>query len=166
MTRISPAAAALFLFFATASPADIYRWEDESGTVHFTDDASNIPAAYRGRSSVAIHEPPKTAEPAPGGAAEAARETSAPASPAEGDAGTTAGERDDPASLAERLKSKIAAKEKFITYVEDRQNLILNPDRRRVLDPGDLELYRKYQAELPRDREKLRELEPKDEPVK
>jgi len=159
MTRYATAAITALLLFATASPAEIYRWEDESGTVHFTDDMTNIPEAYRGRSSIAIHEAPKTGEPAPAAAAEQGGEPSSSASPAEGEAATAAGEREEPAARVEQLKAKIAAKEQHVKFVEDRQNLILNPDRRRIVDPGDLELYKKYQAELPADRERLRELE-------
>jgi hypothetical protein len=157
MARIATAAIAALLLFATASLADIHRWVDEAGTIHFTDDVTNIPEAYRGKSSVVIREAPDTGNPA----AEPDRggEQSAPASPAEGEAATSAGESEDPASRVEQLKSKIAAKESLVKMVEDRQNLVLNPDRRRVVDPGDLELYNKYKAELPRDRERLRELE-------
>jgi hypothetical protein len=66
----------------------------------------------------------------------------------------------------EQVKAKIAAKESFIQYVEDRQNLILNPDRRRVLNPGDEALARKYQEELPQDRQTLQELENRLESLK
>jgi predicted nucleic acid-binding Zn-ribbon protein len=39
----------LLIFFLTPSvsfSAEIYRWTDEKGTVHFTDDPSNIPERY------------------------------------------------------------------------------------------------------------------------
>lgn len=166
MARIATAAIAALLLFATASHAEIYRWEDEAGTVHFTDDITNIPEALRGKSSVVIREAPDSGSPSRATEPDRARETSTPASPAEGEAATPDGESEDPASLVERLKSKIAAKESLVKMVEDRQNLVLNPDRRRVLDPGDMELYRKYRAELPRDRERLRELELLIEPAR
>jgi hypothetical protein len=70
------------------------------------------------------------------------------------------------ASQVEQVKAKIAAKEKLVQFVEDRQNLVLNPDRRRVLDPGDLELYKKYQEELPQDRQTLEDLENRLESLK
>jgi hypothetical protein len=66
----------------------------------------------------------------------------------------------------EQLKAKIAAKERLIRFVDDRQNLVLNPYRSRVVDPGDLELYRKYQTELPEDRRKLQDLESRLELLK
>ena len=34
---------------ASRASADIYRWEDESGVIHFTDDPSTIPAKYKGK---------------------------------------------------------------------------------------------------------------------
>lgn len=158
MTRIA-AAAVVLLLFATASPAEIHRWEDEAGTVHFTDDMTNIPEVYRGKSSVVVREAPKAGDLAPAAEATQGGEPSMPASPAEGETATASGEREELAAREEQLKSKIAAKENHVKFVEDRQNLILNPDRRRVVDPKDLELYNKYQSELPLDRERLRELE-------
>jgi len=159
MARIATAAIAALLLFATASLADIHRWVDDAGTVHFTDDLMNIPAAQRDKSSVVIREAPDTGNPAPAAEPERVREPSVPASTGEGESAAPAGESEDPASRVEQLKSKIAAKESLVKMVEDRQNLILNPDRRRVVNPGDLELYKKYQTELPLDRERLRELE-------
>lgn len=159
MARLATAAIASLLLFATASHAEIYRWEDEAGTVHFTDDITNIPEALRGKSSVVIREAPDSGSRSRSTAPDRARETLTPASPAEGEAATPDGDGEEPASRLEQLKSKISAKESFVKMVEDRQNLVLNPDRRRVLNPGDLELYNKYKEELPRDRERLRELE-------
>ena len=165
MTRITMAAVVFLLMFPTGASADIYRWVDESGTIHFTDDESNIPDAYRGKSSVTIHEPAKSPEQSPDVSAGTGRETT-PASPADGSAAAPSVEPETPASEIEQLKSKIAAKEEFIKYVEERRNLALNPDRRRVLNPGDIDLYNKYKEELPRDQERLRELEPPGEPAK
>lgn len=166
MARIAAAAIAALLLFATASHAEIYRWEDEAGTVHFTDDVTNIPEALRGKSSVVIREAPDSGGPSKPAEPDRTRETFTAASPEDRQDATTGGENEDPASLLEQLKSKIAAKESFVKMVEERQNLVLNPDRRRVLNPGDLELYKKYQAELPRDRERLRELELLTEPAR
>ena len=36
----------LFLFVSLSHSAEIYRWTDEKGTLHFTDDPSNIPERY------------------------------------------------------------------------------------------------------------------------
>jgi len=147
-------AMALLMLFAADSRADIYKWEDETGAIHFTDDFSNIPSGFRGKATMVIREAPRTAEPPP----------SVPPAPAlvpspKDEAAESAREKEALASQAEQLKAKIAAKEKLIRFVEDRQSLVLNPDRRRVLDPGDLELYKKYQEELPQDRQTLKDLE-------
>ena len=37
----------LFLFTATLSYAQVYKWVDEKGIVHFTDDVTQIPEKYR-----------------------------------------------------------------------------------------------------------------------
>jgi chromosome segregation ATPase len=37
----------LFLFAATLSHAQVYKWVDEKGVVHFTDDFSQIPEKHR-----------------------------------------------------------------------------------------------------------------------
>lgn len=139
--------------------ADIYRWVDDGGTAHFTDDVSNIPAAYRGKATTIVREPPEAATPpAPSGGG-----TGAPAPEAQPSTGNAerdaAGEIDALASEIEQLKAKIAAKETLIKKVDDRRNLILNPMRARVIDPSDLELYDKYRAELPGDLQRLQELE-------
>ena len=37
----------LFLFTATLSYGQVYKWVDEKGIVHFTDDITQIPEKYR-----------------------------------------------------------------------------------------------------------------------
>lgn len=37
----------LFFSIPFSFPGEIYRWTDEKGVVHFTDDISNVPARYR-----------------------------------------------------------------------------------------------------------------------
>ena len=63
---------ALWLFggmlaFSTllAPPAsgDIYRWEDESGVVHFPDDLSAIPLKYKGKAREILKTPPEAGKP-------------------------------------------------------------------------------------------------------
>src|SRR5262244_218769 len=43
--------ALVWLIWVSVSPAlaEIYRWTDDAGTVHLTDDPSTIPPAYRAR---------------------------------------------------------------------------------------------------------------------
>jgi len=163
MKRCAFAAIALLMLFAADSRADIYRWEDGTGAIHFTDDLSNVPAAFRDKATMVIREAPRTPE-APSSAPpdRGTGQTKASPTPApspKDEAAEAAREKESLASEAEQLKAKIAAKEKLIRFVEDRQNLAMNPYRSRVVDPGDLELYKKYQAELPQDREQLRDLE-------
>jgi hypothetical protein len=163
MKRLAIAAIVLSMLFSADSRADIYKWEDDSGTVNFTDDLSNVPAAFRGKATMVIREAPGAAEqPAaapPKQGAGKNRASSAPAPSPADEAAEAVSEKEDIASRVEQLKAKIAAKEKLIRFVDDRQNLVLNPLRSRVVDPGDLELYKKYQVELPEDRQQLQELE-------
>ena len=170
MKRYAIATLALLSLLAADSRADIYRWEDQAGTVHFTDDLSNVPAAFRGKAKRVIREAPRQeGAPPPAPAGQGAGQSPPPPPPPpspEDRAAAEARDREALTSRVEQLKAKIAAKEKLIEFVEDRQNLILNPDRRRVLDPGDLELYRKYQEELPLDRQALQDLEIRLESLK
>ena len=39
----------LFIFVAEISFAEVYKWVDEKGVVHFTDDITQIPVKYRGK---------------------------------------------------------------------------------------------------------------------
>jgi hypothetical protein len=50
--------------------------------------------------------------------------------------------------------------------VDEKQSLATNPYRNRFVAPSDLELYRKYQEELPGDRERLKALDSRLSPVK
>jgi hypothetical protein len=55
-----------FLSFSLAFGQEIYRWVDEQGTVHFTDDLGQVPEKYRDK--IQKKEPPKeppTTQPAP-----------------------------------------------------------------------------------------------------
>jgi predicted nucleic acid-binding Zn-ribbon protein len=59
-----------FIFFLTPSVSfsgEIYRWTDEKGTVHFTDDPSNIPERYskQGEKIYAPEEKATGLQPAP-----------------------------------------------------------------------------------------------------
>ena len=153
----------LLLLPPLASRADIYRWKDSAGTEHFTDDVTTIPPQYRKDSTMMIREAPSVGP-----------RMQAPPS------GTTGGgpseeekvvidvppEEDDPYALVEELKAKIAAKEQHIRAVDAKRSLATNPLRNRFVDQKDLDLYRKYQAELPGDRQHLKELESSLEPVK
>ncbi len=169
---IFPAAAAvaLSLLFVVPSLADIYRWEDEGGVIHFTDDLSGVPREYRGK----VHEIQKT----PPGANQTSVSTmgSPPSTPPgsipEADP-SNVGAPDGPglpeesdAAAAVKLRAKIDAKERFLRAVDEKRSLSTNPYRNRFVSPEDLELYGKYKEELPRDREHLKALEPRLPTVK
>jgi len=165
-----PAAAVIVLSMAFVAPslADIYRWEDESGVIHFTDDVSAIPAKYRGKSQEILKTPPGAGQPS-------LSTMGAPSSPPgpsfnQGPSNEETNDRpllprDDDETVAEKLRAKIDAKEQFMRGVDDKQSLATNPYRNRLVSPSDLELYRKYKEELPGDRERLKELESRLVPV-
>ena len=162
----------MLAFSALLAPsvsADIYRWEDESGVIHFTDDLSAIPAKYRGKTREILKTPPAAGQPSlsPMGAPPAPPDPSFSPRPSNGETpDLPALPQDDDATLAEKLRAKIDAKEQFIRAVDERQSLATNPYRNRFVSPSDLELYRKYKEELPGDRERLKALESRLSPVK
>ncbi len=148
-------AALLLAALSRPGPAEIYQWTDETGTVHFTDELSAVPPALRDKvrplrrePPIAVHAPPPAYPAAP----------QAPAPPGAGEAPWTE-EATDPVTEAEQLRAKIAAKEQLIESVDKKRSLATNPLRNRFVAPADMELYRKYEAELPGDRERLKALE-------
>jgi len=159
-----PAATILVLSLAVVVPsfADIYRWEDESGGIHFTDDLSNIPAKHRGKAREIQKTPPGAGQPSLStmGAPSSPPGPSFSPKPSNGETpDRPAIPEDDDATLAEKLRAKIDAKERFLRGVDEKQSLATNPYRNRFVSPSDLELYRKYKEELPADREQLKAVE-------
>jgi hypothetical protein len=161
--RFAAAGAAVLLLAAGGvrdARADIFKWVDDQGTLHFTDDPSTIPASKREQSTAPfIKEPPKSASPAESAPrpAPSAVESAPPpevVSPDSGENHAEALERE-----IEQLKAKIAAKESLIRYVDEKRSLATNPLRNRVVSAADLDLYEKYKIELPGDMERLRQLE-------
>lgn len=157
--------ALIFLALTAPALADIYRWEDESGVLHFTDDPSSIPEKYRGRVRDFLKTPPAAGKPGLsniGGTAPRTPASAAPWPPAEGNGGGPSlapSPQDSLESQAEQLRAKIAAKEQFIGRIDTKRSHALNPLGNRFVSPEDLELYQKYAGELPGDRERLREIE-------
>lgn len=164
MSRIAPSVILCLLLLPQVAFGDIFRWEDEGGTVHFTDDPTNIPPGRRGKAKIVIREVPR--EPVPSGSPPANAVTSPaaphPSSPAiskEEAAAANARERNSISSRLNQLKAKISAKENLIKSVEKRGTPANQASGNRAIDPGDMELYRKYKKELPEDMERLQELE-------
>ena len=154
---------------APPASADIYRWEDESGVIHFTDDRSAIPAKYRKKSREILKTPPKAGQPSLStmGAPSSPPGPSFSPRPSNGETHDRPERtQDDDATLASILRAKIDAKERFIRAVDEKQSLATNPYRNRLVSPSDLELYRKYKEELPGDRERLKALESRLSPIK
>ena len=149
-------AATLLVLSARPSASEIYQWVDDQGTVHFTDELSGVPAASRGKARVLQREAPVSIESPP---PEAYAPPPAPAAEPGPAIQEEIGDVGDPATQAELLRAKIAAKEQLIESVDRKRSLATNPLRNRFVSPADMELYRKYQAELPGDRERLKELE-------
>ncbi len=118
------------------------------------------------REAPAVLPPPQPSPPA-GGPQGFPAGTAVPGLSAEERAALDAArEKEELASRLEQLKAKIDAKEQHIRAVDAKQSLAVNPLRNRFVDPADLDLYRKYQTELPADREKLKELESRLESIK
>jgi Domain of unknown function (DUF4124) len=154
---------------APPASADIYRWEDESGVIHFTDDLSAIPAKYRKKAREIQKTPPAAGKPSVStmGAPSSPPGPSVSPRPSNGErVDRPERTQDDNATLAEKLRAKIDAKDRFLRAVDEKQSLATNPLRNRFVSPSDLELYRKYKEELPADRERLKALETRLPPVK
>jgi len=149
--------------------ADIYRWEDESGVIHFTDDPSSIPEKFKGKSREILKTPPAQGQPSlsPMGGPSSPPGPSQSPRPSNGETiGPPLLPEDDDATLAEKLRAKIDAKERFLRAVDEKQSLSTNPYRNRLISPSDLELYRKYKEELPGDRERLNALDSRLAPAR
>jgi hypothetical protein len=161
---------AFSVFLAPPASADIYRWEDESGGIHFTDDLSTIPAKHRRKAREIQKTPPEAGQPSlstMGAPPPAPPGPSLSPAPSKGETlDRPAIPEDDDATLAEKLRAKVDAKERFIRGVEEKRSVATNPYRNRFVSPSDMELYRKYKEELPGDRERLKALESRLAPAR
>jgi len=149
--------------------ADIYRWEDEGGVIHFTDDPSAIPANYKGKARDIQKVPPASGKPSVSTMGPSTPFPDPSPSPQTSSVEAIAPltlPPDDDTTQAENLRAKIDAKERFLRDVDQKQSLATNPYRNRFVSPADLELYGKYKEELPGDRERLKELESRLTPAR
>jgi hypothetical protein len=55
-----------FLMIPFSIHAEVYKWIDVKGTIHFTDDESNIPSSYRDRLKVEVRKDIREERPLPG----------------------------------------------------------------------------------------------------
>jgi hypothetical protein len=145
------------LLAAGVSRADIVRWEDGEGVIHFTDDISNVPPRFRDKADVIIREDPHSRS-GIGRTVSPGSHPGAVPSPGIPSGYDSVSEKEALTARMEELRAKIAAKEDLIRYVDEKQSLATNPYRNRFVDPDDLALYRKYKQELPEDKARLKEL--------
>ena len=163
--------ASLLLSTPLLSHADIYRWEDAQGTIHFTDDITSIPSSYRKSATRMIREAPSVPS-APEGAPPPEKPPVPPPGipPGLSESGRPEAARErakaDLTSQVEQLRAKILAKEQHITAVDAKRSLAVNPLRNRFVEQADLDLYDKYQSELPADREQMKDLESRLESIR
>ena len=153
----------LLLSPAVPSLADIYRWEDGQGTVHFTDDVTSIPSRYRKSSTLLIREAPSSLSPPQAPPSDSVGET---VSTEKKETLSAEQRKDELVSQVEQQRAKIAAKEQHIQAVDAKRSLAVNPLRNRFVDQADLDLYEKYQDELPADKEQMKALESRLESIK
>ncbi len=151
----------LLLIVRTGAEADIFKWIDDQGTLHFTDDPSSIPSSKRDQMAAPFIKEPETVTDQ---AAHVTPPVSIPApnpetvSPDSGENRAEAFQRE-----IEQLKAKISAKESLVRAVEAKRSLATNPLRNRNVSAADMDLYQKYQSELPDDRDRLRQLESRNQ---
>ncbi len=153
---VTVAVLSILILFAPHSGAQLYRWVDQNGVTHFTDNPQNIPEQFK--SNVEEFTPPQITT-----YAEEKRKEGSALTPSWDDTG---GEfRDSEGAIEEleesisTLKSQIKAKKDLVDYVDDRRNLAKNPLRNRIITENELELYDRYVSELPDDERELEELE-------
>jgi hypothetical protein len=153
------------LSFIAAVPelhgADIYRWRDESGVVHYTDTPSNIPERYRSRKETVQRGPADGGRPSLStiGAPPSGPSATPPPEPFPVTDPARPGRDGGSPEETEKLRARIEAKERFVEGIDRKRSHALNPLGNRFVSPEDLELYKKYSEELPKDRKRLAELE-------
>lgn len=146
-----------FALVALCAPAlayaDIYRWEDERGVLHFTDDIKKVPIRYRDKAAVQKTPAPST-------------DTSAP----EG-AGKVEEKRDSADELygdytlqwwLETFRKKKNEVSQAVSLIETKKKFVqmFESGRRfgQTYEQADVEKYNLYKAELPADEQRLADL--------
>ncbi len=124
----------IFALPVFAGVSNFYKWTDDKGKVHFTDDPMKIPEQYRSGPAVKKFRgfPPPPPSPAPSAQGEPEKKSADSAgSKDEGDdkPGQEAGAKADESAVMQEalsfLKSDIARYKKYDDYIPQRRNAIL-----------------------------------------
>lgn len=153
---IGTLAVAFLLCFSMPASAQVYRWVDQDGVTHFTDNPQNIPKQHRDKAS--DFTPPQITTYTD----ERKSDINVPTQTRDVQRGSVqdSGESTEELKASiKTLKSQIQAKRDLVKYVDDRRNLAINPLRNRIITENELELYDRYVQELPEDERDLEELE-------
>jgi len=119
-----------FLWLANADAA-IYKWRDESGKVHFTDDPTKVPEAFRIKPFIKSPKAQKKTsgfkkkEASEGAATEKENVTEQPAEPEKNEGGLTEIQRSAAEAVASFLKVDIPRYEKFSSWPASRSKFRL-----------------------------------------
>jgi hypothetical protein len=148
------------LIVPKAANADIYQWTDENGTTHFTNVPANIPKQHRSSKKPVLRSPSNNNRPGLSIIGSSSSDESPSAfTGSYPSAYPTPSRYESPQVQSEQLQARITAKEQFIESIDRKRSNILNPLGNRFVSPEDLELYNKYSEELPKDRQRLGELQ-------
>ena len=121
------------LFFALIwvvdADAAIYKWKDDSGKIHFTDDPTNVPEAYRQKPFLKSIQRQKEAPKSKKGKVQSEGETSGKIEGVENEKkgsdkqkGLTDAQRSTVEAVVNFLKEDITRYDKFYTYPASRSN--------------------------------------------
>lgn len=138
------------------SRGQIYRWVDQSGVTHFTDNPQNIPNDQK--NSAEVFTPPQITTYTEQEIGEVSVSSPGRDEMKESVQGRAESIEDLRGSIV-TLKSQIKAKRDLVKYVDDRRNLAINPLRNRIITEKELALYDRYIQELPEDELELENLE-------
>jgi len=153
---------AFVILFASGASADLYRWEDEDGTVYITDSMERVPQEYRAKARVYESTPVEPDAPERPAMDSGAAPISGPDEPVNGG-------RDDESwreafsvkrEQIASLSASIENKERFVETFEGGRRF------GQIFDDAKVEDYKRYKEELPKDRERLEKLKGELEKLK
>lgn len=143
----------MLLASSAAYSQEWYRWEDEQGVIHITDDLGRVPPEYRDKAEVIKTSPSEPPAPSPTPSPGAA----APAEPREGLYGGQSlqwwtEEISAKRKQIESLRSQLELKEHFISIFEGGRRF------GKTFTAEEITRYETYKKELPEDKARLEEL--------